>query len=565
MSSENLLLEYIPFAADIDKINESIKNNNGKILITGVLQRADARNQNGRIYPKNILAREVKKYMESFVPKRALGELDHPDCLSPIKIMTYGGWKDIKNISETEKVAVLDTDSKKMKFEQIQRKIDIPYNGQMIHIKNGGSIDMKVTPTHRMLLYDRNNKPYYITAVEFYNKHKNKDSLISHSYLLKTGGNWEGKDVPYIEIGDYVKIKTEDFCAFLGIYIAEGNSPLYRNEIRITQKNERVKSEIRKLIKKLPFNFYETDRYKNNTTIDFISSNKYLKEYLHPLGKSYEKYIPQEIKDLAPKYLNIFIDWLLKGDGRNRKKWLKEGQNLPDIHRELATTSERLANDVSEIFFKLGSVATINKYYPKDRYIGGRLIKSENSRPLFIVSEGSSKASYLDNRFITADLIDYDEDRVYCVTTSTGNWLANNNNKIFWTGNSSVVNLSNVSHNIVEMHWKDDDVVGTIEVLNTPAGKILQELLKAGIEIGISSRGLGSVKENENGESVVQEDFELVAFDMVSNPSTHGAFMHSLRESVDKYGKSCVNKYCRIQELVTDILIDMNENLNLEK
>lgn len=120
---------------------------------------------------------------------------------------------------------------------------------------------------------------------------------------------------------------------------------------------------------------------------------------------------------------------------------------------------------------------------------------------------------------------------------------------------SSVVNLSNVSHNVIEMHWDGDDVVGTIEVLNTPSGKILQELLKAGIEIGISSRGLGSVQENDDGDSVVQEDFELVAFDMVSNPSTHGAFMHSLKESVDKYGQICVNKYCRIQELVTEILL----------
>jgi len=68
---------------------------------------------------------------------------------------------------------------------------------------------------------------------------------------------------------------------------------------------------------------------------------------------------------------------------------------------------------------------------------------------------------------------------------------------------SSVVNLNNVSHNILEMHWKDDDLVGTVEVLGTPAGNILKELFKAGIKLGISSRGLGSVKElseDEGGE-----------------------------------------------------------------
>lgn len=125
---------------------------------------------------------------------------------------------------------------------------------------------------------------------------------------------------------------------------------------------------------------------------------------------------------------------------------------------------------------------------------------------------------------------------------------------------SSVVNLSNVSHNIVEMHWENQDLVGTMEVLNTPSGKILQELLKAGVLVGISSRGLGSVQEAENdGGSVVQDDFELIAFDTVSNPSTHGAFMSPIHESVDKYGQVCINKYCRIQEVVTEILIDSGE------
>ena len=103
---------------------------------------------------------------------------------------------------------------------------------------------------------------------------------------------------------------------------------------------------------------------------------------------------------------------------------------------------------------------------------------------------------------------------------------------------SSVVNLNNASHNIIEMHWDGDDLMGTVEVLSTPSGNILKELFKSGIKLGISSRGLGSVepiKEDEQGgeETVeVQPDFELIAFDFVSNPSTHGAFMRPVNESV---------------------------------
>ena len=101
---------------------------------------------------------------------------------------------------------------------------------------------------------------------------------------------------------------------------------------------------------------------------------------------------------------------------------------------------------------------------------------------------------------------------------------------------SSVVNLNNASHNVVEMHWDGDDLLGTVEVLSTPACNILKELFKSGIKLGISSRGLGSVEpvNEKGGEDTVevQPDFELIAFDFVSNPSTHGAFMRPVNESV---------------------------------
>ena len=123
---------------------------------------------------------------------------------------------------------------------------------------------------------------------------------------------------------------------------------------------------------------------------------------------------------------------------------------------------------------------------------------------------------------------------------------------------SSVVNLNNVSHNILDMAWKGDDLVGTVEVLGTPAGNILKELFKSGIKLGISSRGLGSVKElSENDTVEVQPDFELIAFDFVSNPSTHGAFLSptnegKLNESVGTRQGVCCHD-CKIEELINDI------------
>ena len=125
---------------------------------------------------------------------------------------------------------------------------------------------------------------------------------------------------------------------------------------------------------------------------------------------------------------------------------------------------------------------------------------------------------------------------------------------------SSVVNLQNVSHNIKEMHWEGDNLLGTVEVLSTPSGNILKELFKSGIKLGISSRGMGSVEtvNEDDGNQVtqVQPDFELIAFDFVSNPSTHGAFMHPMNESVNNnqpVGRTC-GEYCKVESIINDII-----------
>ena len=123
---------------------------------------------------------------------------------------------------------------------------------------------------------------------------------------------------------------------------------------------------------------------------------------------------------------------------------------------------------------------------------------------------------------------------------------------------SSVVNLNNVSHNVLEMHWNGDDLVGTVEVLGTPAGNILKELFKSGIKLGISSRGLGSVKDMNEDTVEVQPDFELIAFDFVSNPSTHGAFMspgkmnESINEGVGTRNGVCCHD-CKVEDIINDI------------
>ena len=116
---------------------------------------------------------------------------------------------------------------------------------------------------------------------------------------------------------------------------------------------------------------------------------------------------------------------------------------------------------------------------------------------------------------------------------------------------SPVVSLKNASHIVKDLYWKGNDLMGKVELLNTPAGNIVKEIIKAGHTIGISSRGTGSVQQTNEGHLQVQDDFELVCWDFVSNPSTHGAFMNpvALQE-----GKVKVSKYHILDSIINDIL-----------
>ena len=115
---------------------------------------------------------------------------------------------------------------------------------------------------------------------------------------------------------------------------------------------------------------------------------------------------------------------------------------------------------------------------------------------------------------------------------------------------SPVVSLKNASHVVKDLYWKGNDLMGKVELLNTPAGNIVKEIIRAGHTIGISSRGTGSVQQTNEGTLEVQPDFELVCWDFVSNPSTHGAFMNpvSLNESKQS------NKYTNLNSIINDIL-----------
>jgi hypothetical protein len=115
---------------------------------------------------------------------------------------------------------------------------------------------------------------------------------------------------------------------------------------------------------------------------------------------------------------------------------------------------------------------------------------------------------------------------------------------------AAVINLAAACHLVTEVWWDGDAVMGKVQVLNTPSGKILKELVACGVKLGISSRGMGSVHES-NGQTIVEDDFQLICFDFVSEPSTTGAFM--MKENKQS---NIITKADRINRALNSVLRD---------
>ena len=114
----------------------------------------------------------------------------------------------------------------------------------------------------------------------------------------------------------------------------------------------------------------------------------------------------------------------------------------------------------------------------------------------------------------------------------------------------SVINLKNASHMVTDVWWDGSNVMGKVQVLNTPSGKILQELVGDGVKLGISSRGMGSVTESA-GQTIVEDDFQLICFDFVSEPSTPNAFM---MQEAKNFNNQVFTKADRINRLLNEVL-----------
>lgn len=562
MQSTTLLLkEYYA----LDRKNIVVEQD--KIILKGILQRANALNGNGRVYERKILERECNRYNQFIQERRSLGELDH--CIKEgAKILTVDGWKDFRDINENEKIITLNTNTNTLENQQIIRKIVKEFNGELLQFTHR-NIQTSVTPEHRFYLIDRYGKSEFVTAQEIF---ENRTKFSKHRiprvaenvyyddrelFILPAITNLSTKCSNFLKekYSQSLEIPMDIWSSFLGLFLAEGCSakidPNYC--VWIYQKLGKKCDQIESLLNKMPFK-WKKRIVSNGTQAIFSTVDMRLNAYLRPLGRSWEKYIPQDMKNLAPVYLQNIIEWFMLGDGRIRKslKWKS---------KEIFSTSLKLIEDFAEILLKSGSCGNIHteKRIGNKTKIRNRDVTAKHD--IHFLHLSTTNSIYLDRRFVKIEPEKY-TGKVYCVQVPNQTFFCLDNGKIYLSGNcnSTEVNLKNASHILENYEWRGDELYGEIRLLSTPSGQIAKQLVNDGVTLGISTRGLGSVTQN-NGVIKVNEDYHLVCWDLVHDPSTTGAFMlkegkyikldDNLLPSVETTENLFENK---IQTIVNDIL-----------
>lgn len=575
---KKLLIDVITFEPLKQSLIESLSET-GPFIVKGMIQEAESKNQNGRVYGYNTLLRESEKYQQGFVKeRRALGELDHPECIrETAKILTKDGWKHIKEISDDEIILTLNLETNKPEYQKITKKIDQLYNGKMIHFL-GKNLDVCVTPNHRFVIEDRYGKKIFKTAIELFELN---NKISTHLKIPKSNECWEvssnekfilsgiepsffNKNTKKNVIQKYsnsVKIDYHIWMSFIGIYLSEGHTNRTKRNgeisnkkfgtVFITQKNSDKTNKIKDLLSKFPEELKWTWKVRKDGSTLFKLTDARLFNYVYPLGSCYTKYVPEELKNQSDPLLECLLEWYHMGDGRD--VWY-QGYNTKSIF----STSKKMMEDFQEIQLKLGGCGNIIEVFSKKDYIfAGREIKIKNKKPLYVLKFNTSRYVHIDSRFLSITEQEF-TGRVYCVQVPNQTFYCEENGKCFWSGNSQVVNLKNVSHNLIELHWEGKKLMGSFEILSTPSGNILKELFKSNIRLGVSSRGLGTIKKLSESMDQVQDDYELICFDFVSNPSVRGAFMFpsgvdTIKENVEFVKKSIENRWATTETIIQNI------------
>ena len=539
----------------------------GKVYLDGIYAVSESKNLNGRVYPRSVLKREMNKYIKESVERNvAYSELSHPSCYaSDAKVLVEN--RGLILISEVNigDFVYGDDENGNTILSEVTNVINEYYEGDMYEF-DSKNFRAKVTPNHRFYLKGRTGKYSTVTAEEIYNS----DKEYAYRYIPKTM-NWKPDNIeeyitfPKVKRGvikgapveEDLVLTMNNFCALTGIFLAEGNSCVCKNKsgdvyniFNISQNLGDKYEEICDLLDKIGLKYDVRLKTRKNVAARIAIREPRLAEYYAQFGNCYNKYIPSEILSSSKKNIETFLYWFNLGDGstHNNTIILKNGDEKTYPHKDVFTVSERLADGLIECILKIGATTTKRvQSSAKDYLFDEHVIQIKNKAKLYRLTIGTSQGKYVDKRFLNVNVVPY-KGNVVCLKTETNNFFVEYSGTFHLTGNSMSINPDNISHRIISLKEDNNFWRGRAIVLDTPKGAIIKALVKDGGSIGMSTRGIGTVKDS-SGYKIVQEDYSLRAIDAVIQPSAIDCTMTAIMESVETF--YCADEGCYV--LIEDI------------
>ncbi|MDO9105213.1 MAG: phage terminase large subunit family protein [Methylovulum sp.] len=399
-----------------------------------------------------------------FIKKR--GARNEPlDCFDKeTDVLTLEGWKRFADVTEFDKLATVDLETDLIEYQKPAALISRHYTGSMVQLL-GHVIDILVTPNHRMVTlkakhetispgvrkWNFNVKPEITLA---------KDLTIHHCIKIKA--KWQGEAFATVAIPESkssvgytvqktVQVDANDMAALLGWWISEGSISEHRSKtqnnlrraIFIGQIKQKQRDVIRTLLSRLPWKFSEQ-------TNGFRITSMQLHDYLLQFGKlQHNRIVPDWIKQSSPEIIASFVNAMIAGDG-----WTQQKEAHHRISRVYATTSPKLADDMQELFIKLGNAATMRVVKPSGWKIAGR--SGHECRTQYHVYERLASRAHLDGggngkREFIGKSVDYD-DIVYCASVPNGTLIVRRSGKTFIAGNCWTYAYAATHHQELRLH-----------------------------------------------------------------------------------------------------------------
>lgn len=514
-------------------IKESAGNGKQHYFLEGIFLQGDIQNRNGRKYPFDILNTEVGRYKRDYIDRRrAFGEFGHPSCMKDtVCALSNTGWKLIKDFKEGDFAYTINPETETIELQPVRRVVDQPYVGSMIEFDHR-TFKTSVTPNHRFLIKNyHTGEKRFVFASDIQNYLDGGESDLSNKwYIPRSHQGAKQATTRTIRVGSR-DFRTEQFAAFLGLYLAEGSTTHRKGRgdsyvIGIYQNEGEKGNKIRELLSAM--DHVRWSESNKDGMITWKCHDLELAKYLYPLGNCYDKYVPAEIISvLDTDTAAIFWDWFCLGDGRGDR-------TRKDYSRcDIFSTSHKLAEDLSQVAAIAGyTTYSFTEVTTEDYVFAGRNILAKAKKPLHFTRLIKSIGIYLDRRHLKAKTVPY-RGNVCCLTTDNGTFLAREAGYTFWTGNSPTIQMERISHIITKLDPDGRNFIGRAKIIDEGYGKIARSLIDEGALLAMSSRGVGSVTTN-NGISVVGKDFQLsTAADIVADPSAPDAFVEGVMENAE--------------------------------